>query len=99
MRFVRISLLVASVGLLCCGCFPLRRLSTPGVSGVVVNSQTRSPISNVQVVVSPIYHSGPSVDEVITNKGARTGVTGSRAIDAALGCKPRKIKTRYVWNE
>ena len=69
--------MVGTVALLCCGCFPLRRLSTPGVSGVVVNSRTGSLVTNAQVVVSPIHHSEPSVDEVLANAEARTATTGS----------------------
>ena len=77
MKYFHHLLLLIAASLFCSGCFPVHRTTTPGVSGVVLSSQTHSPVVGAQVVVSPVYHSAPSADEVVTNTHALVVATGS----------------------
>jgi hypothetical protein len=75
MRFLRHLVILGSISLLCSGCFPVHLVTTPGISGVVLNSQTHSPVVGAQTVVSPMHHSSPSAYEVVTNIHALVVVT------------------------
>jgi hypothetical protein len=77
MKYFRYLLLLGATGLFYSGCFPVHWTTTPGVSGVVLNSQTQSPVVGAQAVVSPIYHLAPSTDEVVTNIHALVVATDS----------------------
>ena len=65
--FVRIPTLLVAL-LLLAGCFPLRFTTSPGASGVVVDSQTRAPIAGAEVVVSRSTYPPGSMDEALTNR-------------------------------
>jgi hypothetical protein len=59
-----------AVGLLCTGCWPLRITSSPGASGVLIDAQTRSPISGAEAVVCyPLwgYAEWPTYQAALTN--------------------------------
>jgi hypothetical protein len=51
--FIAVTLMVA---FLIMGCFPVRFTRSPGVSGVVHDSQTRAPVCGAKVVISPIRY-------------------------------------------
>jgi len=51
----------------CSGCLPLRFNTSPGATGVVLDSEHRAPIAGAQVVVSHLIYPPPSADEAFTN--------------------------------
>lgn len=50
---------------LCSGCWPMRLTSSPGASGVILNSQTRAPVAGAQVVVSLSKYPPDSVADAL----------------------------------
>ena len=51
----------------CSGCLPLRFNTSPGASGVVLDSQRRAPLTGAEVVVSQLIYPPPSPEEAFTN--------------------------------
>jgi len=51
----------------CSACVPLRFNTSPGASGVVVDSDHHAPIAGAQVVISQLIYPPPSVQEAFTN--------------------------------
>src|SRR5689334_4290966 len=64
--FGQISLL-ALVALSCTSCLPLRFTTSPGASGVVVDSQTHAPIAGAEVVISHSIYPPASLADALTN--------------------------------
>src|SRR5215475_7362847 len=64
-------------GLACCGCFPLRFTTSPGASGVVLDSQTRSPIAGAEVVVSRSTYPPSSANDAFANGRLPVTTTGA----------------------
>jgi hypothetical protein len=56
-------------------CIPLRFNTSPGASGVVLDSRTRSPIDGAEVVVSRLTYPPPSVEAALTNSRPPTAIT------------------------
>jgi hypothetical protein len=64
----RVQILVLGIAALACsGCLPLRFTTSPGASGVVLDSQTRAPIAGAEVVISHSTYPPASVGEAFTN--------------------------------
>ena len=76
-KFYRYFFILGAACLLCSGCFPVRWQTAPGMSAMVLNSQTYTPVVGAQAVVAPIYQSAPSTDEVVTNRHALVVATDS----------------------
>ena len=63
---------IGRFGMLLCvlasfGCIPMRFNTSPGASGVVLDSRTRAPIDGAQVLVSRLTYPPPSVEAALTN--------------------------------
>jgi hypothetical protein len=56
-------------------CIPLRFNTSPGASGVVLDSRTRSPIDGAEVLVSRLTYPPPSVEAALTNSRPPTVIT------------------------
>src|SRR5215813_11651783 len=63
---LQLTTLIVAVPLLA-GCLPLRFTTSPGASGVVLDSQTHAPIVGAEVVVSRSTYPPGSVGEAVTN--------------------------------
>jgi hypothetical protein len=44
------------------GCFPVRFTRSPGVSGVVLDSQTRAPVCGAKAILSPVRYAPNLID-------------------------------------
>jgi hypothetical protein len=68
-RISRVVRLVGVLGVCLSGssCLPLRFNASPGASGVVLDSESRSPLAGAEVVVSKMIYPPPSADEAFTN--------------------------------
>lgn len=66
-NLLQLSGLIAA-GLLSSGCFPARFTTSPGATGVVLDSQTRAPISHAELFVSKANYQLPVVTNPVTGK-------------------------------
>jgi len=60
-------LLLPMAALSCSGCFPLRFTTSPGASGVVLDSATRAPLMGAEVVISRAVYPPVSIEAAFTN--------------------------------
>ena len=59
----------------CTGCVPLKYTTSPGASGVVLDSKTRAPLTGAEVVISRSTYPPVSVGEAFTNSRPPTVIT------------------------
>ncbi len=82
-KAVRTAALLVSATILGTGCWPMHVISSPGVSGIVIDRQTRNPLGGAQVIVSHVWqrdwpnYGVPTVEEALADTRPPLIVTGT----------------------
>jgi hypothetical protein len=83
-----------TAGMLCSGCWPRSFTTSPGVSGIVLDAQTRSPVAGAKAAVSLSKYPPGSLDEAVT----RTRTPQVTTDDAGQFSIPKEQRWGiYIW--
>lgn len=86
-----------SACLLCSGCFPARFTTSPGATGLVLDSRTRAPISNAEVFVSKVSYQLPVVTNSVTGKTEAVPATEDQLVPPTLDDAVKKRRPPTVF--
>jgi hypothetical protein len=85
---------ILTLGLLCCGCIPLKFTTSPGARGTVVDASTHSALSGAEVAISRSTYPPESADKAFEN--ARSPVVMSQETGGFSVPPERRLDLYFV---
>jgi hypothetical protein len=77
-------LFLMAVGFLGSGCFPMRNTTSPGVAGIVLDAESRAPITGAKVFVSHAFYHLPLATNDFTGEVEPVAATGTQRLPPSM---------------